>query len=964
MKEKEKGRPEQGDLITTELATPIIPQKQRTVASFDNIPTELKSLKQWVVWEYETRNEKATKVPKQTDGRNASTNRPNTWTTFATAAEAYCTGSFDGIGFCFSENDPFVGVDLDKIDGWKDKVDGIIRSLDSYTEVSPSGNGYRVFVKGKKPGKNERKAGHNLEIYDHTSTRFLTLTGNHVPGLPTVIEERQEAVERLYYDYLGVKEVKPPKPNTPPVNKLPDSITDEEVWQAMFESEAEESIHALYDGDLSGYNGDHSAADLALCAYLAWFTKKDEQRIDRMFRQTKLYRPKWDEYRGELKYGEMTIQKAVTGTELPEERLAAARQTVADTMGKVAAGDKKAALGGEMIGALALLQDKAPADFAKVKIDLKQYGLPLRDIEKAINLEMSQLRLVKSGTAVAQPKRENTLRRDWVIDANGCLCRRKLLEEGWQNILITRTAPTIQKVLIAEQSGLEYWDIGFKTVRGRQISVHVSREGISTRRGIITELAGHGFDIGEDNARDVIKYLRDYAAAYAQETEEQRFVEHFGWSEGYSSFVIGNDVIGSQDVIFKAPGTGEQQLADGFTISGTFEGWKQLTRLIGNKPWSMFKLYQAFLPPLLPILRTNGYALANWGESSEGKTLTDQIAVSVWGNPNYKGEDPSILQQGRGMTNDRLEKGLAVSRHLPYFLQDAHEARADIAAALHNVEMGQTSPKGDISNGSRKVKQIRTVWFITSETSITGLKPQGGIAARVIEKNGSPLAEKNPLLAHQIERAILEHYGHAGRRFIEYLIANRERWDEWRRDFMDMQEEAIQQTADLDNKVSRMNKAYIAVLMAGVLADEALGLGLGQEKIEQDIGICLNESRETMDTRPYYDKALDVLREWIVSNRNEFYIVGSNSDFGRNVPGVWNEKEKFVAMFPERAKEILELRDYDIRRCSTEWRDKGYINPDPKGKSTKATWYPPVKITQRMYQFTYAALGFDDLTPT
>lgn len=928
-----------------ESTTATIPQKRRTVASFDNIPAELKVLNQWVVWEYETRNGKATKVPKQPNGRNASTNRPNTWTTFTAVAEAYNAGRFDGIGFCFSENDPFVGVDLDKIDSWKEEADAIIRSLDSYSEFSPSGNGYRVFVKGKKPGKNERKAGHHLEIYDHTSTRFLTLTGNHVPGLPTTIEERQEAVERLYNDYLGTKEAKPTQPDTPLVNSLPDSTTDADIWQDMFDSEAGESIRALYDGDLSAHNGDHSAADLALCAHLARFTKKDTQRIDRMFRQTKLYRSKWDEYRGELKYGEMTIQKAVAGTELPEERLAVARKTVARAL-EQARDDPGVALQNDVIGALALVKKEALDEWVRAKAVLRKLGI-LGEVTQAIRKGQPQLRLVKPGET---SEKKGSPLSDWAI-SNGYLYR--------NNSLVTRTAPTLQKVLIAEQTGLEYWEIGFRTVRGRQVSVHVAREHIATKRGIIAELAGHGFDIGEDNARDVIKYLRDYAAAYAQETEEQRFVEHFGWSEDYSSFVIGNDVIGSRDVIFKAPGAGEQQLADGFTVRGTFEGWKQITQLIGNKPWAMFKLYQAFLPPLLPILRTNGHTLANWGESSEGKTLTDQIAASVWGNPNYKGEEPSIIIQGKGMTNDRLEKGLAVSRHLPYFLQDAHEAKADIAAGLHNVELGQTSPKGDISNGSRKVKQIRTVWYVTSETSITGLKPQSGIVARVIEKNGSPLTEKNPLLAHQIERVILEHYGHAGKRFIEFLIANRGRWDEWRQDFLDMQAEAIQQTADLDNKVSRMNKAYIAVLMGGVLADEALGLGLEQEKIEQDIGSCLNEARKTMDTRPYYEKALDVLRDWILANRNDFYVVGSNSEFGRNVPGVWNEHQEYVAMLPERVKEVLEQRGYDISRCKKEWMDRGYVNLDAEGK-LKVTKYPPAKASRRMFQFTYAALNFDE----
>ncbi|MGG1599523.1 hypothetical protein [Paenibacillus naphthalenovorans] len=298
-REKEKGRPEQGGQKNIEQVRDIIPQKRRTVASFDNIPAELKALKQWINWNYETRpgEEKPTKVPKQTNGRNASTADPNTWTTFNAAAEAYSAGRFDGIGFCFSEENGYIGVDLDKIDGWKDEADDIVRLLDGYTEVSPSNNGYRVFVKGKKPGTRERKG--PFEMYDHTSTRFLTVTGNHVPGTPTTIEERQEAVEKLYNDYLGAKESAKTKKGA--AKKSPE-MTDDEVKKKAMQAGNGEKFTKLYRGEWEelGYPS-QSEADMAFTGMLAFFTQ-DAEQIDRIFRESGLYRDKWerDDYREEV----------------------------------------------------------------------------------------------------------------------------------------------------------------------------------------------------------------------------------------------------------------------------------------------------------------------------------------------------------------------------------------------------------------------------------------------------------------------------------------------------------------------------------------------------------------------------------------------------------------------------------------------------------------------------------------
>ncbi len=145
----------------------------------ENIPDELKVRRQWVVWK--AVGEKPDKVPYSAEsGRRASSTDLLTWSTFENAYKALETGEYSGLGFVFSSGDPYAGLDLD---GCVDPQTGevavwaleIIKYFESYTELSATGTGVHVIVKGEVP--NRRKD--EVEVY--SSKRFFTLTG-HVLG--------------------------------------------------------------------------------------------------------------------------------------------------------------------------------------------------------------------------------------------------------------------------------------------------------------------------------------------------------------------------------------------------------------------------------------------------------------------------------------------------------------------------------------------------------------------------------------------------------------------------------------------------------------------------------------------------------------------------------------------------------------------------------------------------------------
>ena len=75
------------------------------------------------------------------------------------------------------------------------EVMAIVAELDSYTEISPSGTGLRVFTEGEieEDGRKDEDAG--VEVY--CAGRYLTLTGHHLPGTPKTVNPRQAQIDAV-----------------------------------------------------------------------------------------------------------------------------------------------------------------------------------------------------------------------------------------------------------------------------------------------------------------------------------------------------------------------------------------------------------------------------------------------------------------------------------------------------------------------------------------------------------------------------------------------------------------------------------------------------------------------------------------------------------------------------------------------------------------------------------------------
>jgi primase-polymerase (primpol)-like protein len=290
------------------------------------VPDSLREREQWVCWREEDRDGKPTKIPVTPGaGGFASSTELQTWGSFETALEYTETEHADGVGFVFTDDDPIVGVDLDdcrdpETGDIDDDAQDIIERLDSYTEVSPSGTGYHVLIRGELPeGRNRRGS---IELYD--TARFFTVTGDHVKETPGRVARRQDALVAIHREYVQDTDTEPASESTHCSGADEQSasgggvdvdLADEELLEKARNASNGEKFERLWNGNTVGYDS-QSEADMALSCLLAFWTGGDRTQMDQLFRQSGLLREKWDEvhYADGSTYGEKTIERAIAST--------------------------------------------------------------------------------------------------------------------------------------------------------------------------------------------------------------------------------------------------------------------------------------------------------------------------------------------------------------------------------------------------------------------------------------------------------------------------------------------------------------------------------------------------------------------------------------------------------------------------------------------------------------------------
>lgn len=292
--------------------------------NYQNIPQELRNLKQWGLFELKwvEARKKNTKIPiNPYDGSAGKSNDPSTWSDFDTAMRALNdVERADGLAFYFANG--YVGLDIDHIDSnledWRagdNDPNNLVNKFqdltdNTYMEVSQSGTGIHAIFKGKIPGKRRRKG--NYEMYQ--TGRFFALTGNNIIPDPTIKSMSDDEMKTLYEFLFG-------KDNIVQLHSESDNITPVDLSVVEIIKRAENSAKTgtrftmFMKGGWEQFYSSHSEADMAFANDLAFWTGRDFHKMDTIFRNSSLMREKFDEKHGAVTYGTSLLNKAINETQ-------------------------------------------------------------------------------------------------------------------------------------------------------------------------------------------------------------------------------------------------------------------------------------------------------------------------------------------------------------------------------------------------------------------------------------------------------------------------------------------------------------------------------------------------------------------------------------------------------------------------------------------------------------------------
>jgi len=280
--------------------------------SFETFPDELKRSGLFCCWRYENRNGNRTKVPfHPISGIHAKSNDPGSFASFSEAVQAK---GYDGIGIGIFGG--VCAIDLDDCitdsGYYTQEAVEIIRLMHSYTEVSPSGTGLHILFRadgfqydtGKYYVMNHKSG---VEVYVAGATnKYVTVTGEQAVGNCYPFGDRSRELAELLERYMRRPDAPVGENGINAANAV--SLPSDDAILAL--ALKNQTFSQLWNGSANGFPS-QSEADLALCGLLAFWTGKDPQRMDALFRKSGLMRPKWDERHGKDTYGALTVQKAI-----------------------------------------------------------------------------------------------------------------------------------------------------------------------------------------------------------------------------------------------------------------------------------------------------------------------------------------------------------------------------------------------------------------------------------------------------------------------------------------------------------------------------------------------------------------------------------------------------------------------------------------------------------------------------
>ena len=980
-----------------------------------NYPEVLRALP-FCTWKLEKDSHgRLTKVPyNPRTGFHASVDKPYTFADMEMALKA--VENYSGVGINISGRVGCIDVDgCVREDGSLTDTTLAVMALfpDAWVEYSPSGTGLHVYFlipEGYVYDKEEyyincNKYGLEMYIAGETS-HFLTITGNVFrTGGMTVTGENLDSFKNTYMKRPALERAEIQVPEGGSI------LSDEEVMVKCYRSQGGGTFARYYDGDWTkpgDPNWSHSQADLSVCRRLAFFCRGNMEQMDRLFRNSGLYREKWDERRGDGTYGELTMRKAIAGCtafydrkpnaaddfapdgDENEQDSADERNFADDASDPYIADDAhmrdddsaarideylfRKTLSVEDVIAPAFLE---LASWANTE-DVARYVAIRKKIPRELGIRRfeAELRKYTLGKMAEEMPPASVLRlsgcqtrgmivpQNWIVDDQGIRHMETAFGE-LQPVTVCRDPLFVSAKVINVDDNTEKLGITYRR-NGAYKTLIASRADLLNKNTII-KYADFGLPVSSGTAGTITKYIAEMEAANDHAIPIKRCVNRAGW--------VGNEFYPyriKDTVQYYDDQNGTTNIVEAMHTHGSEERWLELAKVVREYPYARLMMAAAFASPLIVKLSHRNIYVHFWYESRGGKTAVAKFCLSIYGNPDN-------LIGTYNATLFGMEQRAATMKHLPLVLdelQSLKEKYLSVNDIVYNLGNGIGKTRGKIGSGIRKMDGWSNCIISTGEQPMRADSSMDGINSRLMEINACPLMNGEGVIDQELGvRLHTEarlNYGFAGKRYVVFLI------DEIIRD--STAEDGTIQRLDADFQMMleklagattqecRSNPHFtnMAVLALGDYYSSIALFGLSAEKAAEEAVTMAVMAMEKIEA----DKPLDSIEaawqfttNWVASNSAHFLGAPTQTVSlyaPREVSPIYGviEEGKVYAIVDELNK-ALDAAGFSHVKSIKGFRRAGYIDTftDSEGKQRSQTLKSIKKVSGRVYALNVKIAG-------
>ena len=330
-------------------------------------------------------------------------------------------------------------------------------------------------------------------------------------------------------------------------------------------------------------------------------------------------------------------------------------------------------------------------------------------------------------------------------------------------------------------------EVAFDEATNREISIvrhHLPQEGW-------LEFAFRSSDVADERAfersmRDnhvkphsaplLCLYLRMYMEAVQKAKKMRRLFSSMGWKDDMSYFVLGELAYhrdGSVERVGLSPSI--KSVASGFTTKGDLDPWVSATRVL-DLPGMEAHALMFGAGPGAPLMKFTGFegALFNGlGKSNSGKTSMARFFLSMYGD-----FDRLKLKQ-RDTDNAKIGRcGLFSS--LPVYVDEVtNEDPKAVSDFIYEITQGRSKLRLRIDGTERETHPWNTLIVSSSNASLSdklGVVKANADAERfrLFEFPVVRPSAFTDAMAESLYRSLSANYGHAGVKYIHYIVQHQE----------------------------------------------------------------------------------------------------------------------------------------------------------------------------------------------